>query len=164
MESIFTLAYPEYSIAEKLHKLFPKKKGYAILAPLSRQQKGFDLAIYNLRKKNAVTIQVKASRAYMDNPLTRKRRRDRFDNHFWYRVFDYEPENADFFFFFGLYVKPNFVGKKLNRAKSFNKYWDAKVIVYSDSEMKDFLKRLRTKRGKKESLILLLIMTSVKFI
>ena len=49
MEAIFSLPYPEFAIATILQKNFKKKDGFSIQIPLSRQQKGLDLLVYNQR-------------------------------------------------------------------------------------------------------------------
>ena len=51
MEAIFSLPYPEFAIATILQKNFKKKDGFSIQIPLSRQQKGLDLLVYNQKSK-----------------------------------------------------------------------------------------------------------------
>jgi len=63
MESIFTLPYSKYKVAEELQKKLPKKDGYSVLIPISRQQKGFDLMLFNYKTSKHITIQIKASRS-----------------------------------------------------------------------------------------------------
>jgi len=75
MDPVFTLQWPEFVIAEKLQKFLPRKDGYFILIPLSRQEKGIDLAVMlaNLPLNHSVvTIQVKASRTYLPPAPKRK--------------------------------------------------------------------------------------------
>ncbi len=72
MESIFTLPYPEYVIASLLQKHLKKKQGYSVQIPLSRQQKGIDLLVYNQKTKKAVSIQVKSSRSWQRKPVKRE--------------------------------------------------------------------------------------------
>src|ERR1019366_1210042 len=50
MDPVFTLQWPEFLLANRLQKLLPKKDGYSVLIPTSRQEKGIDLAV--LKKSN----------------------------------------------------------------------------------------------------------------
>src|SRR5437870_2211960 len=73
MDPVFTLQWPEFVVAHRLQQLLPKKDGYSVLIPLSRQEKGIDLAI--LKKlggaHRTITIQIKASRTYPHPPPKR---------------------------------------------------------------------------------------------
>jgi hypothetical protein len=64
MEGIITLPYSEYAVANKLNACFKKKEHYALFIPTSRQQKGIDLLLANLKSYKMATIQIKASRSY----------------------------------------------------------------------------------------------------
>jgi hypothetical protein len=71
MEPVFTLQWPEFVIAQRLQTLLPRKDGYSVLVPLSRQEKGIDLAVLHRTGTGTsvtTTIQVKASRTYL-SPL-----------------------------------------------------------------------------------------------
>jgi hypothetical protein len=75
MDPVFTLQWPEFLVAERLQSLLPKKDGYSVLIPLSRQEKGVDLVIHRRDKSGAssvLTIQVKASRTYLPPAPKRK--------------------------------------------------------------------------------------------
>jgi len=45
MDPVFTLQWPEFVVAHRLQQQLPKKDGYSLLIPLSRQEKAVDLAI-----------------------------------------------------------------------------------------------------------------------
>ena len=61
MDPVFTLQWPEFLLANQLQTLLPKKEGYSVFVPVSRQEKAVDLAI--LRKRGGshktITIQIK---------------------------------------------------------------------------------------------------------
>ena len=65
MEPVFTLQWPEFVVAERLQSLLPRKDGYSVFIPLSRQEKGIDLAVLHRSangRTTAKTFQVKADR------------------------------------------------------------------------------------------------------
>jgi hypothetical protein len=71
MEPVFMLQWPEFVVAQRLQSLLPPKERYSILIPLSRQEKGIDLAVLYRRKNDmteTTTTQVKASRSYSSKP------------------------------------------------------------------------------------------------
>src|SRR2546421_8558263 len=86
MDPVFTLQWPEFVVAHRLQQRLPKKDGYSVLIPLSRQEKGIDLAI--LKKlggaHRTITIQIKASRTYPHPPPKRAATR-RFLHYTWFR-------------------------------------------------------------------------------
>src|SRR5262245_34391922 len=101
MDPCFTLPYSEFVVAQRLTHALPAKMGFAVYAPLSRQQPGVDLVVVRRRGRHswAKTIQVKSSRTYSKRPSTRQRRSRalrefRFDT--WLKSFDCPPQ-ADFF-------------------------------------------------------------------
>lgn len=74
MEPVFTLQWPEFVIAQRLQSLLPRKDGYSVLVPLSRQEKGIDLAMLHRTGTGTsvtTTIQVKAPRTYLHAPPKR---------------------------------------------------------------------------------------------
>jgi hypothetical protein len=103
MDPVFTLQWPEFLLANRLQKLLPKKDGYSVLIPTSRQEKGIDLAV--LKKSHGqnrvVTIQIKASRTYSGTPPKRENTK-KFAFYTWFNRFDV-PEEADFILLFGWY-------------------------------------------------------------
>ena len=151
MDAVFTLPYPEYVIATHLQKLLKKKEGYSVQIPLSRQQKGIDLLVYSLQSRKAASIQVKSSRAYIGKAPKRKSKRERYNNALWFRNFDYEKGIADFYILFGLYRKSDIINKRLDKSKKTRKWWDYKILIFTDQQMGKFLGDLVTKHRKKES-------------
>jgi hypothetical protein len=151
MDAVFTLPYPEYIVATHLQRLLKKKEGYSVQIPLSRQQKGIDLLVYSARSRKAVSIQIKSSRAYLGKAPKRKSKRKRFNNALWFVNFDYQKDIADFYILFGLYPKSDIISKRLDKSKKTRKWWDYKILVFTDKEIRKFLRNLLTRRGKKES-------------
>ena len=145
MDSVFTLPYSEYKVAEELQKIFSKNKDYTVLIPVSRQQKGFDLIIYNCNSKKAVTIQIKASRAY-DHARAKKG----FDTTFWFGNIKYFKGRADFYILFAVYAEYS-IKKILNKSRQTDKWIHNTMLVFSDKEMGRFLGNLKTKKGKTEN-------------
>ncbi len=43
MNPILALSYPEFVVAEELSHILPKTKGFTVAAPMSAQNKGWDL-------------------------------------------------------------------------------------------------------------------------
>src|ERR1019366_8044870 len=104
MDPVFTLQWPEFVLAHHLQQRLPKKEGYSLFVPLSRQEKGVDLAI--LKKVSGshrtLTIQIKASRAYYSHTPPKRELTKRFQFYTWFRRFEV-PEDADFILLFGMY-------------------------------------------------------------
>ena len=74
MDPVFTLQWPEFLLANRLQRTLTKSQGYSLLIPVSRQEKGFDLAVIRNRPNGisrVATIQIKASRAYLQSPPNR---------------------------------------------------------------------------------------------
>ena len=141
MEAIFSLPYPEFAIATILQKNFKKKDGFSIQIPLSRQQKGLDLLVYNQKSKKAISIQVKSSRNY------KQKEGAEFQYCSWFRKFEYTKGLNDYYVFFILYEKN--LKKRLDRVKP-NKWWWDKILIFNDKEMKHILDNIRTKKGSPE--------------
>jgi len=98
LDPVFTLQWPEFLIANRLQKKLPKKEGYSVLIPVSRQEKAIDLAILKKNKKGqsrVVTIQVKSSRTYTPEPPKRKNTK-RFLYYTWFNRFEVSQE-TDFY-------------------------------------------------------------------
>ena len=98
MDPVFTLQWPEFLLANRLQSALPKSQGYSLLIPVSRQEKGFDLAVIRNRPNGTsrvITIQIKASRAYAQKPPKRtSTKRHRFKT--WFNRFEV-PKEADYF-------------------------------------------------------------------
>jgi len=150
MEAIFTLPYPEYVTASLLQKRLKKKEGYSVQIPLSRQQKGLDLLVYNQKTKKAISIQVKSSRSWQGKPAKRKNVQ-KFQHGSWFHKFDCKKGIADFYAFFILHPMGKFSGKRLDKTKASKKWWGYKVVIFNYKEMRNLLRKIRTKKGKPES-------------
>lgn len=148
MEPVFTLPYPEYAIIDEIKKYF--KEGYSVLIPSSRQQKGYDLAIYNQKSKKCITIQVKSSRTYPGSAPKRKTKRERFKYSTWFNGFEPRRGYADYYILFGLYTK-ELKNKKLDKSRKIRKWYSNILLLFDEKEMIDFLKKLRTRKRKRES-------------
>jgi len=137
MEGIFTLPYSEYDTIHRMSKLLKKSDGYGFYIPTSRQQKGVDFLIMNHKSKKSLTVQVKSSRSYYHQ-----------DNYFlWFNNFleRYDRGNSDLYILYGLY--PNL--KKGEKVTSKNKAWGSILLCFTEKEMFDFLKQVRTKKEDK---------------
>lgn len=145
MEPIFTLPYSEFVVAKELLKHFKKKEGYSISVPISRQQKGFDILLYNQKIKKSLAIQVKSSRTYEGTIPTRKLKRERFKYSMWFNTFQLEKGLADFYVFFGLYP----VYQQTKNIKSKSGFFKSLILCFSEKEMIELSEKVRTKREKK---------------
>jgi hypothetical protein len=136
MEPIFTLPYSEHQVIEQVTKRLKKTAGYAVYVPTSRQQKGVDFIIHNTNSNKFARIQVKGSRSYSEK-----------DRHYlWYNNFieKYEPGNADFYMLFGLYsAYHNKAGIKKGQ------FWKPITLCFSEADMFNFLKLVKTKKEQK---------------
>jgi hypothetical protein len=102
MDPVFTLPWTEFHLADRLRTLLAKKDGYSIFIPLSRQEKGTDLAILRSSDsgKKFVTLQIKASRTWLAEPRKSEKRRFKYTMRFNRSSV---PKEADFFLFLGMY-------------------------------------------------------------
>jgi hypothetical protein len=143
MDPVFTLQWPEFILANRLQKLLPKKEGYSVLIPTSRQEKGIDLAVLKKDAKGnrVVTIQIKASRTWVKTPPKKESKRH-FQFETWFTRFDV-PDEADFIFLFGMYAPD------LGRTKLIATDWYQDcTLIFKNSEMKDFIKDCLTVSGR----------------
>jgi hypothetical protein len=146
MEAVFTLPYPEYSIASLLQKYFKKSENFSVMIPLSRQQKGIDMLVYNLKTEKSASIQIKSSRTWEGTQPKRNKDRKIFDHYSWTWNFDdkYRAGLADFYAIFILFPRKDFFGKKINKSRKVGKWWESKVLIFNDKEMGEFLVKART--------------------
>lgn len=148
MEPVFTLQWPEFLLASRLQKLFPKTEGYAVLVPASRQEKGIDLALLKksaTRSSRVVALQVKASRTYGgDEP--KRSTTVRFKYRTWFNRFDV-PDEADFILLFGLYAPDRERTKRINASW----YRDC-TLLFSNAEMRTFMANCFTVSGKPDGM------------
>lgn len=143
MDPVFTLQWPEFVLAVRLQHMLTKKQGYSVMIPLSRQEKGIDLAI--LRKRGgahrAITLQVKASRSYSHSPPKRVKTK-RFLHYTWFRRFD-PPQDADFVLLFGLYAPDTGRTRRVNA-----KWYRDCTLLFTRHEMKKFMTSCLTVGGQ----------------
>lgn len=141
MQPIFTLPYSEYAVANVLNEKF---KDYSIFVPASSQEKGIDLILYNRKAaaNRVVTIQVKSSRTYMNQKITKSQP---FRYYLWLNRFEVQ-ENADLYFLTGIYpnIPQNFKEVNCNSIK-----WDSIILVFTNEEMKVFLQNIKLKNSNK---------------
>jgi hypothetical protein len=144
MEPIFTLPYSEFCVAQQLARLLPVTKGYSLYAPVSRQQQGVDLLIARRRNQRigVASIQVKSSRTYLKpTPTARTKKPFRYGTRF--NNFRCPPE-ADFFCLVWFYPAVN----KAQR-RELGTWWAPQILLFSQTEMRRFLRSVRTVGGKK---------------
>lgn len=149
MEPIFILPYPEYIIVGELSKYFSKKEGYSVMIPNSRQQKGFDLLLYNNKTKKSLSIQVKSSRTYGGNPNKKRSKYPERKFYTWFNTFHIEKGYADYYILFGVYPK-SVHNKKLDKSRKISKWYSYILLLFNEDEMIKFLKELKTKKGDKQ--------------
>src|SRR6266516_7295997 len=142
MEAVFTLPYSEFRTANRLAELFPKQRGFSVLLPSSRTEKGFDLALLrqNGVKRRIITIQVKASRTYGGKPPKRETTQ-RFAHRTWFQTFSV-PAETDLIFLVGMY--PN---SEDRTRKSSAAWWQEIILCFWREEMTDFLSQVKTRKG-----------------
>lgn len=136
--STFTIPYPEYDIAEQLSKLFPKKDTYSVSIPMSRTQKFYDLIVVNGKAKKFITIQVKSSRTYSHD------REEGYDYYSWLNLFDIKDNYSDFYFIYMTYPASDEKGRPRGTK------WLSKILVFDNSEMKDILENVLTKKDTQD--------------
>ena len=144
MEPVFTLQWSEFVVAQRLQSLLPRKGGYSVFVPLSRQEKGIDLAVLHrglINESDTLTIQVKASRTYLPPPPKRKDT-IRFRFYTWFNRFDV-PDQADFVILFGMYAPDP--GKTTRISAAW--YRDCSLI-FTRQEMRQFMADCKTVGGK----------------
>lgn len=147
MDPVLTLPFSENMVVNELEKKFKKRDGYSILIPSTRQQKGFDLLIYNSKTKKCITIQVKGSRTYSPIP-PRNKAITKFKNYTWFSKFKIEKGLADFYILFGLFIT-NPMGEE-SRSVRKNDWYDHIMMVFTEQEMIKFLGELKLKTKDKE--------------
>lgn len=145
MEPVFSLPYSEFCVAQQLSRLLPGAKGYSLYAPVSRQQPGVDLMIArrHARRVRVACIQVKSSRTY-SRPTATPRTKKPFRYYTWFNNFDCPPE-ADFFCLVALYPAVDAAQKR-----ELGTWWAPQVLLFSQSEMRQFLRRVRTVGGRRD--------------
>ena len=137
MEPVFALQWSEFKVAEELQKWFPKSKGYSVFVPLSRQEKGVDIALLKKSKSGAskaVTIQVKSARFFLGAKAKRETTKTNYYYYFGFSRFITQAE-VDFYVLCAPYPPDRDRTKKVNRD-----WYQYIMLVFTNEEMKDFLK------------------------
>jgi len=143
MEPVFTIPYPEFVVADRLRNAFPRKHGYGVFIPASRQQEGFDLMLAKTSgpATRCVTIQVKASRMYPADP----QKSGRFAYNFWFKRFKPHPSTQLFVFVCPIPHEP-----KSARARA-PSVWKPVLVCLTQPEMDQLLRNARTKTGENDT-------------
>jgi hypothetical protein len=148
LDPIFTIQWPEFLLANRLQRLLPRSEGFSVFVPVSRQEKGIDLAIIRKQPQLATkvaTIQVKASRTYSPSPPKRKSTK-RFRFYTWFNRF-LVPDEADFFLLIGMYAPD---AARTTRAGA-DWYKDC-TLLFTSKEMKRFMSSCLTVKRKEDKM------------
>jgi hypothetical protein len=148
MEAVFSLPYPEYVVAEEVRTHLRKAKGYAVCIPLSRQQKGMDLLVHNMKTRRSATIQVKSSRAYLGRPKRTDPPEGPFDYYLWFNAFDPSESPADFYAFVGIFPKKSMLRHSFGRRRSPRSWWSHIVLLLPYTEVLRLMHTIRRKRDR----------------
>ena len=147
MEPVFTLPWPEFYLAERLQGKFPKSRGYSLLIPMSRQEKGYDFALlkHSDERNRVATFQVKASRTYISEARTiNDRRRFRYTGFF--NRFEV-PSQADF-----ILISSMFAPDPLRTRPVDARWYRDCTLLFTRDEMKSFFSECKTRKGKPDSM------------
>jgi hypothetical protein len=148
MDPVFTLQWPEFILANRLQKLLPKAEGFSVLVPVSRQEKGIDLAIVRKQfngRSRVVTLQIKASRTYAQR-APKRATTERFRFHTWFNRFEV-PEESDFFLLFGMYAPDASQTKRVGP-----EWYKDCTLLFTQKEMKEFMSSCLTVGGKPDKM------------
>jgi hypothetical protein len=145
MEPIFSLPYSEFCVAQQLARLLRPSQGYSLYIPTSRQQPGVDLVIARRHKGKVrvACIQVKSSRTY-SRPAVTVRTKTAFRYETWFKNFECPPQ-ADFFCLVALYPAVDSAQRR-----ELGTWWAPQILLFSQAEMRRFLRSVRTVGGKKD--------------
>ena len=134
----FTIAYPEHHIADLLQVDFPKRDNFSISIPLSRQQKHYDLLLFNANNKKCLTIQVKSSRTYLYPEITKS---NQYNYYAWLSNFNIVNNYSDYYFIFISF--PVFDTESFKPKAGFG----TKILVFDSSEMSTILGNINITKG-----------------
>ena len=146
MDTVFSLSYPEYCVSTLLQDSFPRKEGFSVFIPLSRQEPGIDVVLMhrNRLQTKAATIQIKASRTYegWDSDTAKNRR---FRYYTWFNTFAVS-NRADWYLLVGIWPPRG------GRTKKVGFRWQHMVLAFTRNEMTRFLKTIKTRGGNPDSM------------
>lgn len=143
MEPIFTIPYAEFRVASELEKLFPRRQGFSLFVPTSRQEAGVDLILTRRTagQRRSVAFQVKGSRPYLAGESKRKTSR-LFAYDSWFKKF-VVPKQAEWFLLIAFYPGQN--GAKRGKPES---VWKHVTLAFTKAEMRQFIRRVKCRSGK----------------
>lgn len=140
----FSIDYPEYHIAGILQNDFKKNSNFSVSVPLSRQQKHYDLLLYNGINKKVLAIQVKSSRAFVNN--NPKKPTD-FNYTAWVNAFKTDP-SCDYYF---IYIPFPLFDLHTFRPKAAQALH---LLVFNYKEMEEIISNRRlTRTGKPDQFL-----------
>jgi len=148
MDPILILPFSENMVVNELERKFPKRDGYSILIPSTRQQKGFDIVLFNKKTNRCLTIQIKGSRTYNRTLPKRKSKKEKFKNYTWFNKFNIQKGLADYYILFGLFITNPTNEIDAKRIKKTD-WYDHILLMFSEAEMIGFLEGLKQKREDK---------------
>jgi hypothetical protein len=142
LDPVYTIPYGEFCVAQQLSRLLPRTGGYSLYAPISQQEPGVDLIVARRAagRTRVATVQVKTSRTYSHAGVTARTKRH-FRYKTWFNTFDCPPE-ADFFCLVALYPAVDAAEKR-----ELGSWWAPQILLFSQVEMRRFLRSVRTVRG-----------------
>lgn len=146
MDPIFTLPYSEYAVVDRFARQLPKKQGFSIYVPTSRQEKGVDFLIHNSRTNKSLRFQVKSSRSYVNDDKG-SLEKGNLKYTLWFNNFRkrYLEGEAEYYILFGLYPEYS-IDTYIAAKKSF---WSPIILCFPDMEMKTLLDSVLTKKERK---------------
>ncbi len=95
-----------------------------------------------------MTIQIKGSRTYNPTLPTRKSKKEKFKNYTWFNKFNIQKGLADYYILFGLFITNPTNEIDAKRIKQTD-WYDHILLVFSETEMINFLNGLKQKREDK---------------
>lgn len=142
MDPVFTLQWTEFIAAERLQQYFQRKHGFSTYIPLSRQEKGVDIALlYRAQgKRVTTTFQVKSSRTYLGSDPKRSNTK-RFQFYTWFNKFEPSPD-ADYFLLVGLYAPHTGTTSRISRT-----WYQECILIFTFDEMADLMNNCMTVAG-----------------
>jgi len=143
MDSVFTLPFPEYIVADEIGNHLHRGKGYAVCIPLSRQQKGMDLLVFDVKSRKSISIQVKSSRAYVGRPKKTDPPDGPFDYYLWFRAIGKSDINADYYAFVGIFPKKAIINYSLGRKRSPKNWWSHIILLIPRSDVIKIMNKVK---------------------
>ena len=144
MDPVFTLQWPEFLLATRLQKAFPKSQGILFANPCLAPGKGLRPGSYQEPSERNLSgchdSNQSLSGLCPKPPKKTSTKRHRF--HTWFNRFKV-PKEANFFLLFGLYAPDASRTKKISR-----QWYRDCTLLFTQQEMKNFMSSCRTRGGK----------------